>query len=72
MSNTHCRFCEVTIKGIYLNCPKCGRYLVPNSRGKRIAPEPYELADTKLTDVVAIDPANNTDLSNPQKNNITQ
>lgn len=46
MSNTHCRFCEITVKGLYLNCPKCGEWLAP-TKGERIAPEPYELATPK-------------------------
>jgi hypothetical protein len=48
MSNTHCRFCEVTVKGLYLNCPKCGQYLMPYGKGAPTPPEPYELADEKL------------------------
>jgi len=43
MSNTHCRFCEITVKGLYLNCPKCGKWLAPVD-GSDIEPEEYELA----------------------------
>lgn len=45
MSNTHCRFCEETFKGLYLNCPKCGKWLAPVP-GKDIEPEPYQLAES--------------------------
>ena len=34
MSKTHCRFCELSFEGLYLNCPKCGKWLPP----KDIAP----------------------------------
>ena len=43
MSNTHCRFCEITVKGLYLNCPKCGKWLAPVP-GTDIEPEEYEVA----------------------------
>ena len=43
MSNTHCRFCKITVKGLYLNCPKCGKWLAPED-GIDIEPEEYELA----------------------------
>ena len=42
MSKTYCRFCEVTVKGLYLNCPKCGKWLMPGAPGDDIDPEPYE------------------------------
>lgn len=46
MSNTHCRFCELTFNGLYINCPKCGKYLPPG-RGPKLPPEPYELAEAE-------------------------
>lgn len=33
MSKTHCRFCELNFNGLYLHCPKCGKYLVPEIVG---------------------------------------
>jgi len=38
MSKSYCRFCELKFEGIYLNCPKCGKWLPP-FKGKDIAPE---------------------------------
>lgn len=29
MSKTRCRFCALTFEGLYLNCPKCGKWLPP-------------------------------------------
>ena len=43
MSKTYCRFCDITLRGIYLHCPKCGKYLSPYGNEPDIAPEPYEL-----------------------------
>jgi hypothetical protein len=45
MSNTYCRFCDIAVKGLYVNCPKCGNYLPPFGKGERKQPEPYVLAD---------------------------
>ena len=46
MSKTFCRFCELHFIGLYLNCPKCGKWLAPTA-GHDTAPDPdgYELAD---------------------------
>lgn len=30
MSKTYCRFCDITVEGIYLNCPRCGKWLAPD------------------------------------------
>lgn len=49
MSNTYCRFCEITVKGLYLNCPKCGKYLTPGG-GPTAPREPYMLARTPSLD----------------------
>lgn len=48
MSKTFCRFCELHFIGLYLNCPKCGKWLAPTA-GHDIAPDPagYELADNQ-------------------------
>lgn len=35
MSRTYCRFCEKTYDGLYINCPSCGRYLPPRSKGSK-------------------------------------
>ncbi len=42
MSNTCCRFCDITIQGIYLNCPRCGKWLPP-TKGKSISSEPFQI-----------------------------
>lgn len=45
MSKTHCRFCKLNFKGIYVNCPKCGKFLPP-FKGEDIAPdEEYEVVE---------------------------
>jgi hypothetical protein len=44
MSKTHCRFCDITVQGLYLNCPRCGKWLAP-SEGSNTAPEPFELVE---------------------------
>jgi len=45
MSKTHCRFCTLTFVGLYLNCPKCGKWLAP-MKGKDIDPDDeYEIAE---------------------------
>lgn len=45
MSNTNCRMCDIVVKGLYLNCPRCGKYLMPKEFGEGvdIPPEPFEL-----------------------------
>lgn len=44
MSKTYCRFCELAFVGLYLNCPKCGKWLPP-FKGKDTKPDDsYELA----------------------------
>lgn len=43
MSNTHCKYCEITVKGLYINCPKCGRNLM-HPYEPNMPPESYELA----------------------------
>lgn len=44
MSKTYCRFCEVRFIGIYLNCPKCGKWLAPMdvAPGRDMEPENCE------------------------------
>lgn len=46
MSMTYCRFCELRFIGLYLNCPKCGKWLAPTA-GADILPDPegYTLAE---------------------------
>lgn len=44
MSNTHCRFCNVTVKGLYIHCPKCGTNLMHPDEPK-IEPEEYEVSE---------------------------
>lgn len=48
MSRTFCRFCSLHFMGLYLNCPKCGKWLAPTA-GHDIAPDPdgYQLADDR-------------------------
>lgn len=49
MSKSYCRFCELSFIGIYLNCPKCGKWLAPGE-GKDIAPDDeYEIAPSTST-----------------------
>lgn len=44
MSKTHCRFCSLSFEGIYLNCPKCGKWLAPKdvTVGHDVDPDPNE------------------------------
>lgn len=44
MSRTHCRFCDLTFLGLYLNCPKCGTNLMHPEKPKTPA-EDYEVAE---------------------------
>lgn len=44
MSKTHCRFCDITVLGLYINCPRCGNYLPPGE-GEKIPPEPFQLVE---------------------------
>lgn len=44
MSKTYCRFCDIHVLGLYLNCPRCGKWLAP-TEGKDIAPEPFQLVE---------------------------
>jgi hypothetical protein len=49
MSKTYCRFCELRFVGLYLNCPKCGKWLAPRdlTDGSDIDPEncAYEIVE---------------------------
>lgn len=48
MSMTHCRFCDLTFRGLYTNCPKCGKWLPPMDIAPGVDIEPdgeYELAE---------------------------
>ena len=50
MSNTYCRFCDITTRGIYLHCPRCGGWLPPKDtlpEGEKgvINSEPFELVE---------------------------
>lgn len=37
MSNTYLRCCDLKIKGIWMHCPRCGRYLMSgDSRFKQM------------------------------------
>lgn len=44
MSKTYCRFCDITVEGIYLNCPRCGNWLLPHpdQNGDRPTTPPEE------------------------------
>lgn len=44
MSKSYCRFCKLLFKGLYLNCPKCGKWLPPKefTNGEDIEPENCE------------------------------
>jgi hypothetical protein len=68
MSNTHCRFCRRTVKGIYLNCPACGKWLPPQdvAPGRDIAPEPYELVSDDTMVITAAFERPNTDTKGGQ------
>lgn len=48
-TRTHCRFCEINFAGLYTNCPKCGKWLMPAEYGvgDDIEPEnePYEVVE---------------------------
>lgn len=44
MSSTYCKFCNISVKGIYINCPNCGTNLLHPDEPKT-PPEKYELAD---------------------------
>lgn len=50
MSKTRCRFCHLVFQGLYMNCPKCGKWLMPQSvaPGKDIHPEndDYEILES--------------------------
>lgn len=49
MSASYCRFCEMSFVGIYLNCPRCGKWLAPGE-GKDIAPDDeYEIAERSVS-----------------------
>lgn len=52
MSKTRCRFCHLTFLGLYMNCPKCGKWLFPQSvaKGRDLLPEncEYEIVETSF------------------------
>lgn len=43
MSKTYCRFCDIVVLGLYVNCPRCGEYLPPVGEGSKTPPEPFQL-----------------------------
>ncbi len=49
MSRTYCRFCDMTVQGIYVNCPRCGKWLPPQefsdplSMMEKTPPEPFKV-----------------------------
>lgn len=50
MSKTYCRFCDITVDGLYLHCPRCGGWLPPKENlpaGEKgvIKPEPFDLVE---------------------------
>lgn len=50
MSKTYCRFCDITVNGLYLHCPRCGGWLPPKDtlpEGEKgvINSEPFELVE---------------------------
>jgi len=54
MSKSRCRFCVLTFDGLYLNCPKCGKWLPP-FEGKDIEPEndDYTIIDNYTFNVIS-------------------
>lgn len=50
MSKTYCRFCDITVGGLYLHCPRCGGWLpgkenLPAGEKGVINPEPFDLVE---------------------------
>lgn len=35
MSQTYCKYCKESFEGLYVNCPKCWRNLIPTKWRKR-------------------------------------
>ena len=58
---TYCRFCDITVLGLYLNCPRCGKYLPPVGEGDDVSPEPFQLV--KLGESWQSTPKEHDDLS---------